>query len=85
MPYENEHAGRLRDPGDFQEDSFRRVERESEGKKYFVIMGRLKGEEAMTEQAYRYPVDHWKESEARKHCQEHEGILFEPASGEPGG
>ena len=79
-PYPNEHACRLRDPGDFQEGSFRRAPREHEGKEYFVIMGRLKGETTMTEQAYRYPKDTWSVSQARAHCKSHDGQQFEPAS-----
>ncbi len=67
MPYPNEHACRLRDPGDFQADSFRRVSRESDGRQYDVIMGRLKGETTMTEQAYRYPVREWTAEQARRH------------------
>ncbi len=82
MPYPNEHSCRLRDPDDFEEDSFRRTSRESDGKRYDVISGHLKGETTMTEQAYHYPKDIWSESEARAHCKEHDGILFEPASGE---
>jgi signal peptide peptidase SppA len=81
MPYTNEHSCRLRDPGDFQSDSFRRMSRDSNGKQYDVIMGKLKGEDTMTDQAYRYPKDTWTEAEARTHCKEHDGILFEPASG----
>ena len=80
MPYNSEHSCRLRDPDDFQADSFRRTSRESDGKQFFVIMGRLQGEDTMTEQAYRYPKDTWTEAEARKHCKEHDGIAFEPAS-----
>ncbi len=83
-PYPNEHACRVRDPGDFEEGSFRRVKREHEGKEYSVIMGRLTGESTMTEQAYRYPKDTWTEKEARAHCKSHDGISFEPASGESG-
>ena len=79
-PYPNEHACRLRDPGDFQPDSFRRVSREHEGKEYNVIMGRLEGEDALTEQAYRYPKDTWEASEARAHCNTHDGSEFSPAS-----
>jgi len=49
-----------------------------------VILGKLKGRNApadpMVEQAYRYPVDAWSEYEARAHCGEHGGALFEPAS-----
>jgi HK97 family phage prohead protease len=79
MPYPNEHACRLREPGDFQEDSFRRVERKHEGKPYAVIMGKLKGESAMTEQAYRYPTAEWSAAEAREHCEAHDGTEFSPA------
>jgi len=78
-PYPNEHACRLRAPGDFQEDSFRRVTREHDGKKYSVIMGRLEGEDILTEQAYRYPKDIWDVDDARSHCKDHDGN-FEPAS-----
>jgi len=79
MPFPNEHACRLRDPGDFEADSFRRTQREHEGKPYSVIMGRLEGEETMTEQAYRYPKDDWSAGEARSHCQDHDGS-FEAAA-----
>jgi len=81
-PYPNEHSCRLLSPGDFQDDSFRRVEREHEGKKYFVIMGRLTGETTMTEQAYRYPKDTWSTAQAKAHCTAHDGSSFEPAKGE---
>ena len=79
MPYEKEHACRLRKPGDFQKGSFVRSEREHEGKKYDVIQGRLKGDEALTDQAFRYPKDTWDADEARDHCTDHKGIEFEPA------
>lgn len=82
-PYPNEHACRLRDPGDFQEDSFRRVTRETDGKRYAVIMGRLEGESTMTEQAYRYPTKDWEADEARAHCRDHEG-RFEAAAEKAG-
>lgn len=78
MPYENEHACRLRDPGDFKDGSFRRTERKHEGKTYSVIMGKLKGQDAMTEQAYRYKKDTWTAAQARDHCKDHDGS-FEPA------
>ena len=77
-PYPNEHACRLRNPGDFQDGSFRSTERAHNGKKYRVIMGRLKGEESMAEQAYRYDKDTWSASEARSHCTSHKGS-FEAA------
>lgn len=82
-PYPNEHSCRLREPGDFIDDSFRRYSRESDGKKYSVIAGKLEGGDgSMIEQSYRYPTDDWGESEARSHCEGHDGIKFEPASGE---
>jgi hypothetical protein len=79
-PFPSEHACRLRDPGDFQPDSFRRVSRESGGKRYAVIMGKLTGDDAMTEQSYRYPTADWTVAEARSHCSRHDGIAFEPAA-----
>lgn len=79
MPYPNEHACRLRQPGEFKEGSFRRVTRTHEGKSYAIIMGRLKGDDTMTEQAYRYPKGSWSASAARAHCRSHDGKGFEPA------
>jgi HK97 family phage prohead protease len=79
MPFQNEHACRLRDPGDFKKESFRRTKRKSDGKEYSIIMGKLKGEDSMTEQAYRYGKDVWSSGDARKHCKDHKGKTFEPA------
>ncbi len=79
MPYPNEHACRLKDPGDFQSDSMKRMHRNHEGKDYSIIMGRLMGEDTMTEQAYRYGKDAWTTSEAQAHCRSHGGT-FEAAS-----
>jgi len=81
-PYPQEHSCRLREPGDFQADTFRRMQREHEGKEYSVIMGRLKDEDTMTEQAYRYADDMWTAAQARSHCEGHDG-RFEAATGEP--
>jgi len=83
MPLPNEHSCRLRDPGDFQPDSFRRMEREHEGKRYDAIAGRLKGETSLTEQAYRYPKKTWPAREACAHCRDHDGDC-EPAREEEG-
>jgi len=77
-PYPNEHACRLRDPGDFKDGSFRRTTREHNGKTYSVIMGKLKGEDTMTEQAYRYKKTTWTAAQARSHCNSHDGS-FETA------
>lgn len=81
MPYPNEHACRKREPSEFQPRSFRRVTRETDGKSYSVIMGKLKGETTLTEQAYRYPKATWTAATARVHCKAHGGKTFEPAVG----
>lgn len=81
MPFENEHACRIKEPDGFEDDSFRRVSRDDDGKEFSAIMGRLQGEESLTEQSFRYPIENWSEEEARGHCTGHNGILFEPATG----
>lgn len=79
MPLPNEHSCRKKDPSGFQPDSFRRVTRDHNGKEYSVIMGKLKGKDTMTEQAYRYKKTIWSADEARSHCKSHDGN-FEAAS-----
>jgi hypothetical protein len=74
VPYPNEHSCRLRDPGDFQPDSFRRI---SSGRRQ-IIVGRLKGQSTTTAQAYRYPTSEYSEAEARKDCEAAKGS-FEAA------
>lgn len=83
MPFPNEHACRLREPGEFQDDSFRRITREtSEGKSFDVIRADRQDTGETQDQSHRYPTSRWSEDEARQHCQEHDGIKFEPASGD---
>ena len=77
-PLPSEHSCRLKDPGAFKAGSFRRTTRNHEGKQYSVIMGKLKGEDAMTEQAYRYNKETWTADQARSHCKSHDGS-FEAA------
>lgn len=78
IPYPNEHACRLVDPD--KVDVVGSEEREHEGKEYRVIYGKPKDDGGAVEQAYRYPLSEgWTEAEARAHCKEHGGILFEPA------
>ena len=82
MPFPNEHACRVREPGEFTDGSFRRISQEmDDGRTIDLIIGRLKGEDMTTVQAYRYPKDGWQEDEARDHCDEHEG-RFEAATGD---
>lgn len=84
-PYPNEHACRLKQPGEFKPDSMRRTTRDHEGKKYSIIMGRLKGETKMTEQAYRYPKGTWSADAARSHCKDHKGTFEAAQKSEEGG
>ena len=79
-PYPNEHACRLFKPEAFQSGSFRRMTRKHEGKEYSVIMGKLKDEDTMTEQGYRYSKDIWSAGDAKSHCDSHNGISFEAAT-----
>jgi len=69
MPYPNEHSCRIKQPGEFQADSFRRIK----NGKLNMIIGKLKNADKTTIQAYRYPVGEWNEDEARKHCTENDG------------
>ena len=76
-PYPNEHSCRLKDPVKYE--TCRRSKRTSDGKQYSVITCKLKDDDKWEEQAFRYPKDTWTISEARAHCKNHNGILFEPA------
>lgn len=58
------------------------MERDHEGKKYAVIMGKLNGEDTMTLQAYRYPKATWTADAARAHAKAHDCTRFEAATGE---
>lgn len=75
MPFPSEHACRLRDPGAFENDSFRRIKQG----KLSIIIGRLRGKTTTTAQTYRYPKEDWTEAAARAHCKE-AGGSFEAAS-----
>jgi len=79
VPYPNEHSCRLRDPGDFEEGSFRRIQVGSGDNEHSAIIGRLKGEKNTTIQTLRYPTETYTEARARARCQAHGG-RFEPAS-----
>lgn len=79
-PYPNEHAARVRNPEDFQADSFRRKNIETG---IDIIIGRLKGKTTTTTQAYRFKKDKFTVAEAKKWLKDHDVkyISFEPASG----
>lgn len=79
MPYPNEHACRLEDPGKF--DKFRRQKcgQKHDDKCIDVIFG-IKANKSKI-QSLRYLIDIWTEGAARSHCKEREGS-FEAAKKE---
>jgi len=81
-PYPNFHACRIKEPDNF--DTFRTSSETIEdgdfdGKSIEILFGRHteSGDWSLT--SYRMPVEEWSEAEAKAFCQEHDGILFEPA------
>ena len=81
MPYPNEHSARVKSPGSFQQDTFRRVNI-TDG--IDAIMGRLKGETTMTVQTYRFDKKKFTPAQAKKWLADHKisPISFEPATEE---
>lgn len=82
MPYKSEHSCRIRPPADFEADSFRRINREADGKPIAMIIGKLKGESTTTLQSFRYPKADWAREDAKLHCERNDGIAFEAATEE---
>ena len=80
MPYPTEHAARIREPGDFEDNSFRRKNIETG---IDIIIGKLKGKTTTTTQAYRFKKDKFTADEAKKWLKDHniKYIKFEAASG----
>lgn len=78
MPFSGEHAARVKDPGAFQPNSFRR---KNIARGVSIIMGRLKGESSMTAQSYRFDKDVFTPAEAKAWLKEHD---VEPTSFEDG-
>jgi HK97 family phage prohead protease len=79
-PYPNFHACRMREPDEF--DRFRTADETIDDKPVVVLYGREIDTEDWAIAAYHLPVDDWTEDEARAFCEEHDGIKFEPATGE---
>ncbi len=81
VPYPNEHSARVRDPGGFEADSFRRKEI---APGISMVIGRLNGSTSMTAQAYRFARSKFTPEEARAWLKEHDVkyISFEEASNE---
>lgn len=79
MPYPNEHAARVRDPDDFETGSMRSKDLKDGVR---LILGKLKGETAMTVQAYRFDKTKFTPEQAKKWLKDNDvkSISFEPAS-----
>jgi len=77
-PFPNEHSARVRNPGDFQSNSFKR---KNIANGIDIILGRLTGQTTMTIQSYRFKIDIFTAAEAKKWLKDHKinYILFEPA------
>ena len=80
-PYPNEHAARLRDPGQY--DRFRR-RNDAAGKGVDFIFGIKEGESGAELQAIRFKLSEFTAAEARAWLREHdyEPLEFEEATGE---
>jgi hypothetical protein len=68
MPFKNQQAFRLIDPSKFEQESFRRKNIE---KGIDIILGKLKGENTMTAQSYRFNSEIFTFEEAKKWMEEH--------------
>ena len=84
-PYPNSHACRIMDPDGF--DQFRTSSETIEdgdfdGKSVQILFGHHEETGAWSLTSYRMPADDWSEAQARAFCRAHDGILFEPATGE---
>jgi len=71
-----EYVCTLENPELFDDKSFRRTEREHEGKPYYAVIGKKKGSASTSEQSYRYKKDEWDQNEAKAHCKEHDGTFI---------
>ena len=84
-PYPNFHACRIREPEEF--DRFRTSTETIEDGKYEgrtieILYGREKESGDWDIASYRLSLEEWTEEEARAWCEAHDGIKFEPATGD---
>jgi len=68
---ENTIRIRVRDPGDFEEDSFRTIRMGSEEQGIQAVIGRLEGETSTTVQSYVFDKEKWTVEEAQGWVDEH--------------
>jgi hypothetical protein len=72
---DNEISHRIREPGGFEKDSFRRITLKKDKPRIFAIIGRLKGKTTTTIQALRFPkADGWTVASAKKWVADHPDI-----------
>jgi len=64
---------RVRNPDDFQKESFRTIDIDK-GKGIKAVIGRLKGETTTTTQSFLFDKDKWTVAEAQAWVNEHKGI-----------
>jgi glucosamine 6-phosphate synthetase-like amidotransferase/phosphosugar isomerase protein len=82
---ENEIRHQVRDPDDFQADSFRRITIKKDEPRVFAVIGRREGETTTTVQSLRFPKeDGWTMAGAKKWAADHpdvakasKGLTFE--------
>ena len=67
----------LKDPGKFVPGSLK-AERQktASGNDFEIMAGRMKADGRQENQAILYPRKSWLAAEAKKHCNNHRGILF---------
>lgn len=69
---ENEVRFRVREPGQFQEDSFRRITLKKDKPRVFATIGKLKGETTTTTQSLAFPKeDDWTIPKAKAWVKDH--------------
>ena len=73
---ENTIRMRVRDPGAFQEGTFRTVNIGDKGNGISAVMGRLKGETTMTIQSYIFDKSKWTVERARKWVAAHKSSVI---------
>jgi len=73
---ENTIRIRVKDPGGFQEGSFRTVNIGDKGNGISATMGRLKGETTMTIQSYIFDKKKWDVEKARKWVDAHKNLVI---------
>ena len=83
MPYPSEHAARIREPNDFQPDSFRR-ENDKFWKGIDVIFGKPKGSDKMEVQSIRFDAQKFSIDQVHQWLEKHgfKPIKVEPATSE---